>query len=243
MKKRVYIIMSIFMLISSFVFADEINLYSAASRKEPINVGFKAGNTYRIYTKPLHQTIITFGNEVVEYSETGDNINFNTIDDKHSIRLKVIDEHLDTDLVVKTNENIYYFKVSSTLSEYNPMINFLYPQKEFAKKRKIKKETEPINLLNLDNLNNSYTISKKTSWTPTQIFDDGVKTYLIMPLKLQEMPVFLVRTDDKQYALVTFRVKETEHGLKIFVIDRIFREGVLKLGKKTIIIKNKNYNF
>ena len=42
---------------------------------------------------------------------------------------------------------------------------------------------------------------------------------------------------------VNFRIKETEYDTKIVVIDRIFKEGVLKLGKKQVLIKNKNYRF
>ena len=228
MKKILLFFLLVFSVIS---FSEEEDLYNAATRKEPINIAYKKGNTYKIYTKPLFQTIITFGDEVVEYCETGDNISFNTIEDKHSIRLKCIDEDLSTDLVVKTDKDFYYFKVKSTYNNYNPMINFLYPQKEIAKKRNIEKVSEPVFLLSLDDLNTKYTISKKYNWTPTQIMDNGEKTILFMPSNLQDE------------AVVTFRVKETTGGKKIYVIDRIFKEGVLILGNKKVIIKNKNFKY
>lgn len=241
-RKMKKIFLALTLCISLFSYSDEVNLYNAASKKEIINIPYIKDNIYKIYVKPLHQTVITFGGEIIEYSETGDNISFNTIEDKHSVRIKVVDENLNTDLVVKTNENIYYFKVQSTYDSYNPMINFLYPQKEVSKKRNYEKTTEPLSLINLDELNNDYTISKKYSWTPAQIFDDGTKTYLVMPQKMQELPVFLIR-EDGDYALVTFRIKETENGLKIYIVDRLFKEGVLKLGKKTVVIKNKKFKF
>lgn len=240
MKKILLFFLLVFSVLS---FSEEEDLYNAATRKEPINIAYKKGNTYKIYTKPLFQTIITFGDEIVEYSETGDNISFNTIEDKHSIRLKCVDEDLSTDLVVKTDKDFYYFKVKSTYNNYNPMINFLYPQKEITKKRNIEKVSEPLFLLSLDDLNTKYTISKKYSWTPTQIMDNGEKTLLFMPSNLQEVPAFLVRTEDSDEAVVTFRIKETPGGTKIYIVDRIFKEGVLILGNKKVIIKNKNFKY
>lgn len=233
------------LVLSSLSFAKEVDFSSSAARKEPINHPYRDGDTYKIYTKPLHQTILTFGNDQVEYAETGDNVSFHTIADKHSVRVKVMDENLSTDLVVKTDRGFYYFKVLSTYSNYNPMINFLYPQEEVLKMQRYRQSSEPLNVLNLEELNNAYSISKKYSWTPTQIFDDGTKTYFFMPYKLQEMPAFMIETGDKgdPYIVVSPRVKETEGGMKILVIDRLFEKGVLTLGSKKVIIKNKNYQY
>lgn len=236
-------LLSIFMLVSVISFAKEINLKNAANKGEIINVPRVEKDIYKIYTSPLHQTLITFGDEVVEYSETGDNIQFFTIDDTNSVRIKAGDENLSTDLIVKTNQDIYYFKVISTANTYNPMINFLYPQKAELKRQRINQTSEPINLLNLDELNTKYSISKKKSWTPTQVFDDGLKTYMIMPDKIQELPAIMLKNDDGGYSIVTFRIKETEYGTKVYIIDRLFKEAVLQLGKNKIIIKNKNYRF
>ena len=228
MKKLNFLLLAFSMLTSSLVFSQEVDLYKSASKKEPINIAFKNGDTYKIYVSPLYQAVITFGNENVEYSETGDNVSFNTVEDKHSVRLKVVDEGLNTDLVVKTDQNIYYFKVTSTSNERNTIINFLYPQREESKKRQIE---------------NKYSISKKYNWTPVQIFDDGSKTFFFMSSKIQELPVFLIKADDGEFATVTYRVKENESGLKLFIIDRLFKEAVLKLGDKTVHIKNNNFNY
>ena len=64
-----------------------------------------------------------------------------------------------------------------------------------------------------------------------------------MPSKIQELPVFFIKADDGEFATVTYRVKENESGLKLFMIDRLFKEAVLKLGDKTVHIKNNNKNF
>lgn len=241
MKK--YLIFLMVILSSFLAYSDEINLYNVARKKEPINIPYKKGDTYIIYTKPLFQTIITFGDEIVEYAETGDNISFFSLADKHSVRLKSVDEGLSTDFVVKTNNDFYYFKVSSTYDAYNPMINFLYPQKENLKRRNIEKSTEILNTVNLDELNNKYSISKKYNWSPTQILDDGKKTLIFMPLKIQELPAIMLKTEDGKYAVVSPIVKETEGGVKFLVINRIFEEAVIQLGEKKVIVKNKNFRY
>lgn len=226
------------------VMAKDIDFKKAAQKQEVINVPRRsADDVYKIYLSPLHQTVLTFGDEIVEYSETGDNISFFTIDDTNNVRLKATDEDLKTDLVVKTNNDLYYFKLTSTANNYNPMINFLYPQKEELKKQHRIKTTEKVSTANLKDLNFKYKISRKMSWTPTQIFDDGVKTYMYMPEKIQELPALMVKDDDGGLSLLTWRVKETEFGTRFFVIDRVFKDGILVLGKNKVLIKNKAYKF
>ena len=63
MKKILLFFLLAFNILS---FSEEEDLYNAATKKEPINIAYKKGNTYKIYTKPLFQTIITFGDEIVE---------------------------------------------------------------------------------------------------------------------------------------------------------------------------------
>lgn len=233
----------LFLALSFSLFAKEIDLLESARTSQPINVPRHKDDTYRLYLKPLHQSIISFGDEVVEYAETGDNVSFNTMEDTHSVRVKVSDENLRTDLVVKTNQDIYYFKVKSSNGIHNPVVNFIYPQKIEARRKHIEKTTEPVLAINLNELNNQYTISKEFAWTPTYIFDDGTKTFLVMPIKIQEMPVLLINADDKTSSLVTYRVKETEGGMKVFVIDRVFESCKLILGNNEVTIKNKNFRY
>lgn len=237
------IILIFFLVASSFTYSKTINLVKEAKNKEITKVIFQKDVKYLIYAMPLRQTIINFGNEKVEYAETGDNVQWSVMEDINSIRIKPTDTNLKTDLLVKTNENTYYFIVSSYHNFYNPIINFLYPQKIENQIRRRKEQEVPLSVINLEELNNAYTVSREYNWTPVQIFDDGQKTYFIMNPHIQEMPVFLTRTEDRNYALVNFRIKQTNNGLNIMVIDRIFKEGVLKLGKKQVVIKNKNYKF
>ena len=148
--------------------------------------------------------------------------------------------------MVETDKNRYYFVVESTYTDYNRLVKFMYPQRDYEKKRQKQKQVEPLNVVNLEKLNNRYTVSIKYSWTTSQIFDDGFKTYFIMSPNLKELPALLVRTEDKNVALVNWRFRETDNGTGIFVIDTVFKEAVLQLGSpggkiKKVVIKNKNY--
>lgn len=243
--KKCLIIFSI-LLLSGLSFAKNINLIKEAKSGEIANIVFNEDDKYFIYSKPMFQTTVSFGDEVVQYAEFGDDVRWNVIEDTHSVRIKSFDENLVTDLMVETDKNRYYFVVESTYTDYNRLVKFMYPQKDYEKKRQKQKQVEPLNVVNLEKLNNRYTVSKKYSWTPSQIFDDGFKTYFIMSPNLKELPALLVRTEDKNVALVNWRFRETDNGTGIFVIDTVFKEAVLQLGSpggkiKKVVIKNKNY--
>ncbi|WP_289103650.1 TrbG/VirB9 family P-type conjugative transfer protein [uncultured Fusobacterium sp.] len=242
--KKCLIVFSM-LLLSGLSFSKDINLRKEAKSGEIANIVFNEDDKYFIYSKPMFQTTISFGDEVVQYAEFGDDVRWHVIEDTHSVRIKSFDENLKTDLMVETDKNRYYFIVESTYNDYNRLVKFMYPQKEYEKKRQKKEQVETLSV-NLENLNNRYTVSKKYSWTPSQIFDDGLKTYFVMSPNLKELPALLVRTEDKTPALVNWRLKETKYGTGIYVIDFVFKEAVLQLGApggkmKKVIIKNKNY--
>ena len=46
---------------------------------------------------------------------------------------KSFDENLQTDLMVETDKNRYYFVVESTYTDYNRLVKFMYPQRDFEK--------------------------------------------------------------------------------------------------------------
>ncbi|WP_462351287.1 TrbG/VirB9 family P-type conjugative transfer protein [Fusobacterium varium] len=242
--KKCLIVFSM-LLLSGLSFSKDINLRKEAKSGEIANIVFNEDDKYFIYSKPMFQTTISFGDEVVQYAEFGDDVRWHVIEDTHSVRIKSFDENLKTDLMVETDKNRYYFMVESTYNDYNRLVKFMYPQREYEKKRQKKEQVETLSV-NLENLNNRYTVSKKYSWTPSQIFDDGFKTYFVMSPNLKELPALLVRTEDKTPALVNWRLKETKYGTGIYVIDFVFKEAVLQLGApggkmKKVIIKNKNY--
>lgn len=141
---------------------------------------------------------------------------------------------LKTTLMILTDKRYYTFNLVSAKDWYNPVVKFFYPRElKLSFEKKINSEE---NLYKTDpsKLNYKYTVStKRYDFVPTTIFDDGVKTFLVMKEKLEELPAFYVK-DGKELLLVNYRVKGN-----YLIVDRTFKEGVLLLGKKRVIIKKK----
>lgn len=153
------------------------------------------------------------------------------------IYIKPFSINLKTNLIINTNKRMYNINLYSAKEWYNPVVKWLYPD-DVIKIQETKEKTV-VTTGNLEEHNYNYTVStKKYDFTPSSIFDDGQKTYFVLK-NTQELPVFYIREKgSKEDQLVNFRIQGN-----YYIIDRIFEEGVLKLGNKRIVIKNKNYRY
>ena len=89
----------------------------------------------------------------------------------------------------------------------------------------------------MDNLNYDYTLStKKYRFSPSQVFDDGKKTIIILKENLQELPVLYILDDSKEGYVVNYRIKGQGKQL---IVDRLFDKAELVLDRKKVIIKKK----
>lgn len=154
------------------------------------------------------------------------------------IYIKPFSVGLKTNLIINTNKRMYNINLYSAKEWYNPVVKWLYPD-EVLQIKQAKEKTVVTTTGNLEDHNYNYTVStKRYDFTPSSIFDDGQKTYFVLK-NTQELPVFYIREKgSKQDQLVNFRIQGN-----YYIIDRIFEEGVLKLGNKRIVIKNKNYRY
>lgn len=141
---------------------------------------------------------------------------------------------LKTTLMVLTDKRYYTFNLVSAKDWYNPVVKFLYPQEmKKALEKKLNSE-ELVYKTDPANLHNNYSVStKRYEFSPSSVYDDGNKTFIVMKKELQEMPAFYVK-NGKELLLVNYRTKGN-----YIIIDRTFKEGVLMLGKKRVIIKRK----
>ena len=76
-------------------------------------------------------------------------------------------------------------------------------------------------------LNFNYTVKGPDfPWTPTQVFDDQLRTYILMPLEIRgaEAPAFFVSGPRKRKELVNYRIKG-----RYYIIDRVFDHGILSI--------------
>ena len=231
----------------SAVLKEEIRAEIISGKKEAIQrvstvFSYYKNNIYEIYTKPDYLTTIKLdkGEEInfigggdterwlLEQTKGGD-------DNRNYVYIKPVEAGLKTNLVINTNKKTYYLNIESTENMYNPLIEWIYPYDEKIAVFKSEQINEKLEASSIENLNFEYRITENTySWSPREVFDDGIKTYLIMKKQMfaTEAPVFYVK-DGKNLNLVNYRIKDSK-----IIIDRIFREGILKLGKKSVKIKN-----
>jgi type IV secretion system protein VirB9 len=86
--------------------------------------------------------------------------------------------------------------------------------------------------ITVEALNFGYSIVVKSGhppWTPSQVFDDGKKTFIRFPQSVAtgEMPVLFVVSSTNESQLVNYRAKNS-----FFIVDRMFQEAELRLGQK-----------
>ena len=142
------------------------------------------------------------------------------------------DKMLKTTINIFTNKRYYNLSVLSAREWYNPIVIWIYPQEiQLAQRKKIETEEE-MSKVDPSKLNYHYTVStKKYDFTPSTIFDDGSKTYIVMKKNLQELPALYMK-EGSNLLLVNYRVKGN-----YLIVDRTFSEGALILGNKKIVIK------
>ena len=141
---------------------------------------------------------------------------------------------LKTNLTITTNRRFYNIELVSCREWYNPIIKFNYPSDIIREKIFKSQNEEEMTLVNPEKLNYKYSIStKRYAFAPTQIYDDGKKTIMVLRGEIQETPVFHIKEGDK-LLMVNYRIKGN-----YLIVDRTFDKGVLSVGNKKVYIKNK----
>ena len=245
--KKVGIIFMLVISSLSFGKKTKIDLIKEATTKEYKKQIYLQDKIYQIYSKPLNGTAIIFGkNESLMSVTVADQPFWETKMIGNQLIIKPRENDLKTSLFVTTNIRDYYFTlVAPTEYEehYNSVLEFIYPQDEVKlqlEKRRMQDEEIALNTSNIEELNFKYKWRKSYSWSPSTIFDDGNKTVIELSAKDKDIPSFYMKKDGK-LVLVMTRTKMKNNGQKMIVIDRVFQEGVLAMGKKQIIIFNKNW--
>lgn len=149
--------------------------------------------------------------------------------------IKPLKEGLFTNMLIYTDRRTYFMNLQSTASRYVLQIRFWYPDdmvQSFesmtgARVRSIQKENDRV-LAKLDRPfvpRFGYSVVGSVFWKPRQVYDDGTRTYILMPKSVatsQHLPVFEVMDADGQTEIENYAVKGN-----MFVIPRIFKKGVL----------------
>ncbi len=169
--------------------------------------------------------------------------------------IKPTDVGLDTSLIVTTNRRTYHLRLRSHRSRYMPKVSFVYPEDALRKWRQLRARearahadaTLPKTGEYLGNLSFAYTISGMAPWKPVRVYNDGRKTIIQMPSKMNqtEAPTLLVVRkegglfSDPETALVNYRVQGDR-----YIVDTVFKKAILIAGvgggqERVTIIRDK----
>ena len=148
---------------------------------------------------------------------------------------------ISTNLLIHTDRRTYNMDLTASEKEqYIRGVAFSYPINDLTPlftKNQRKKDMDAIPRedhleIDLDGFYTRYKIvdKQKADWRPDAVFDDGVKTYIKMPVRFSETPAFYILLDRKE-TLVNYRVKG-----RYYVVDRLFDRAYLKVGSKKVVI-------
>lgn len=158
------------------------------------------------------------------------------------VMVKPTDTTLETNMIITTNRRTYHVRLYSSANErdYMNRAGFYYPQemvedwndaeKEGARRAKEEDSRVVAELPNasVDKLDFGYAIEgDKTSFTPTRVFNDGVRTYIQMPqlMSSAEAPVLLLLDRENKPQIVNYRVKDA-----YYIVDKLFDRAMLVVG-------------
>lgn len=224
-----------------------VSLKSEAYKRQYEKIVYRDNKIYEIYGEPLMATAIVFGeNEKIKSILLSDPVGWKATINENQVYIKPEEVVSKSTMFVTTTDRTYYFNLySEGKGTYNPVIQFIYPEQQQAliqnyQLMKQEEEDKRIKLAvgSIENLNNRYKWNKRYSWSPTNVVDDGEKTYIFLSLEDKDVPTFYIKKD-KELEIALFRIKENKNGQKVIIIDKTFKEGILSLHKKTITIINK----
>lgn len=210
---------------------------------------YEPGEVYKVDASPGFVTTIELqpGEHLISMA-AGDTMRWilgNTLmgsgpDKRVVILLKPISPNLQTNIVITTNKRVYFLDASSYPGHsYQSGISWSYPNDEFrALQREAVQKTHHQNAnigmnMNLADLNFDYRINMVNGphprWFPTQVFDDGVKTFIRFPddLGTTDAPPLFILERGNRVSLVNYQVKGD-----YYIVDRLFSVAELRYGEK-----------
>ena len=152
------------------------------------------------------------------------------------ILVKPTDPGLTTNLVINTNKRTYHVELRSTPSVYMASVGWSYPQDELIAIQHAREDATAKALTQVQTgidparLDFAYQLSgPDVAWKPAQVFDDGAKTYVLMPAGIAqtELPPLFLLGEKNKAELVNYRVLG-----RYLIVDRLFTVAELRLGTK-----------
>lgn len=212
---------------------------------------YKENAVYKVICQTYHSTMIMFepGEEMVETPYISEpevwkisrGIGQKNGLPQHHLVIKPDYSGLNSTLIVVTNKRVYQMELESTKTTYMPKVSWVYPQAiqdseswiRWQQERQLTTEFRGVNpeVLSFD-YKMRHPVLNKPSWLPKQVYDDGMKTYLVLDdmALLTEYPVAF----NERNEIINYRTKENT-----IIIDQLIEKVTLRLGKQKVVITKK----
>lgn len=214
---------------------------------------FDDNDTYTVITRPLTVTDIALGrDEQLKAVALGDTIQWQYAKTDGHVFIKPVKAGLFTSATIVTDKRTYQLALRSNeeTGVWYQRVSWEYPETEIllevetrvahamAAQEEYRIQSEEVApVTDLEQLNFDYTVTgPNVSFKPKQVFDDGRFTWIRVEPDEQELPALFIVTDGGVLALANYIVKKN-----YLVVQRRFKEAVLKVGKQEVRIKNDAY--
>jgi Type IV secretory pathway, VirB9 components len=212
-----------------------------AIKKTSVVFNYSENSIYEVYSKPDYLTTLRLApNEKVIFKAGGDTERWmieEAVGGKENrtyIYIKPLEEDIKTNINIVTDKHSYFINIESKNGEYNPLVEWQYPNERKILMNEYEDNSEAIGTTDLMKLNYRYFWNKNSKLSPVQVFDNGKKTFIVLKANLQEMPAFYVKGLDNQLSLVNTKIE----GRNV-MINSVVKEIHMTLGKKTLKIYNR----
>jgi len=206
------------------------------------------GRVFEVWTAPLRVTTLTLGEgETLIAKAAGDTVRWQIGEalsgegaaQRVHVLLKPLERGLETNLVLTTNKRVYLIDLrSGSPAAFNTAVAWAAPAAEVRPAAVDPVESErdirvpdPV-VLPEGALDARYRLEPRgraPRWTPTAVFNDGLRTFIAFPPELQvdEAPALFVVAPDGEAQLVNYR-----QAGGLFIVDRVFDRAELRLGDR-----------
>ena len=206
---------------------------------------WEPGRVYEVWTAPLRVTVLTLApGETVTAKAAGDTVRWQIGESvsgsgagtRSHVLIKPLQTGLETNLVLTTSQRVYMLSLKSGRADaFNAAATW-----DFAPdsgRTPDPAATEPAALPPVDveavrpdgPLDARYRIQTRgraPRWTPTAVFNDGVRTFIALAAEtvIDEAPALFVKVGEESQ-LINYR----QDG-NLLIVDRVFDEAELRLG-------------
>ena len=205
---------------------------------------WEPGRVFEVWTAPLRVTTLTLGvGETIVSKAAGDTVRWQIGDTtsgsgetrRSHVLLKPLERGLETNLVLTTSHRVYLLTLKSGAADaFNAAVawdNAATVAEVSPAPGVDDRVADPV-VTPQGPLDARYRIEprgRRARWTPTSVFNDGVRTFITFApdLQVDEAPTLFVVAPDGEHQMVNYR-----QAGGLFIVDRVFDQAELRLGDR-----------